>query len=231
MSGLFFALFGTVFLAGQFTQYGLGWSPLLAGAGLLPLAIGLTVASLSCVSVTARIGAKATVATGLGLGALGCVLCATAAAELRYPLLAAGLLCCGLGMGLSVGPALTLIVTSLRPADAAVGSSVNAMFQQIWCAGGVAVMGLVFSTGYGARIASAPGLPTAARSVSDGYDLLAHGSGQAATWFADGLSSGLLAAWLTGAAVASVAAITALVVLPATTTSTPVTPSSRKVNA
>lgn len=232
MSGLFFALFGTVFLAGQFTQYGLGWSPLQAGAGLLPLAVGLTVASLSCVAVTARIGARATVATGLGLGALGCALCAMAAADLRYPLLAAGLLCCGLGMGLSVGPALTLIVTSLRPADAGVGSSVNAMFQQIWGAGGVAVMGLVFSTGYGNRIGSVPELPTAARSVNEGHDLLAHGSGQAATWFADSVSSGLVAAWITGAAVASVAVIAVLVILPtATTTSTSALPSSRKVNA
>ncbi len=231
MSGLFFALFGTVFLAGQFTQYGLGWSPLLAGAGLLPLAVGLTAASLTCAAITARAGAKAVVATGLGLGALGCALCAMATADLRYPLLAAGLLCCGLGMGSSVGPALTLIVTSLRPDDAGVGSSVNAMFQQICGAGGVAVMGLVFSAGYGAQIASVPGLPAAATSVNEGYDLLAHGSRQAAAWFADGLSSGLLAAWTTGAAVAAVAALTVLVILPATPTSTSVTPRSRKVNA
>lgn len=230
MSGLFFALFGTVFLAGQFTQYGLGWSPLAAGAGLLPLAVGLTVASVSCAAVTARAGARATVVTGLGLGAAGCALCALAAADLRYPLLATGLLCCGLGMGLSVGPALTLIVTSLRPADSGVGSSVNAMFQQICGAGGVAVMGLVFSAGYGSRIASAPGLPAAAGSIGDDHELLAHGSGQATAWFADAVSSGLLAAWITGAVVAAVAALAALAILP-TAPSTRVTPRPRKVNA
>ncbi|MEU8995618.1 MFS transporter [Streptomyces caniferus] len=231
MSGLFFALFGTVFLAGQFTQYGLGWSPFQAGAGLLPLAVGLTVASLSCAAITARAGARVAVAIGLGLGAVGCALCAMAAADLHYPLLAAGLLCCGLGMGLSVGPALTLIVSSLRADDAGVGSSVNAMFQQICGAGGVAVMGLVFSAGYGARIDSVPGLPTAARSVTEGYDLLAHGSRRAMAHFADGVSSGLLAAWITGAVVAAVATITVLVILPATTPSASATPSSRKVNA
>ncbi|MFC5722417.1 MFS transporter [Streptomyces gamaensis] len=236
MSGLFFALFGTVFLAGQFTQYGLGWSPLQAGAGLLPLAVGLTAASLSCTAVTARIGVKATVTGGLGLGALGCLLCATAAADLWYPLLAAGLLSCGLGMGWSVGPALTLIVTSLRPADTGVGSSVNAMFQQIFGAGGVAVMGLVFSARYGAKVASSPDLPSAARSVADGHALLAHGSQQSLTWFADGLSSGLLTAWIVGAAVASAATIAALVVLPASApapvmTTASATPGSRKVNA
>ncbi|CAM5367128.1 MFS transporter [Streptomyces abikoensis] len=236
MSGLFFALFGTVFLAGQFTQYGLGWSPLAAGAGLLPLALGLTAASLSCIRVTARIGVKATVTGGLGLGALGCLLCATAAADLRYPLLAAGLLSCGLGMGWSVGPALTLIVTSLRPADTGVGSSVNAMFQQIFGAGGVAVMGLVFSARYGAEVASAPGLPEAARSVADGHALLARGQGRLPAWFADGLSSGLLTAWLTGAVVAAAAAVTALAVLPGSapapaTTTASATPGPRKVNA
>ncbi|MGW3008202.1 MFS transporter [Streptomyces sp. NPDC001219] len=231
MSGLFFALFGTVFLAGQFTQYGLGWSPLQAGAGLLPLAVGLTAASLTCAAITARTGPKAAVAVGLGLGAVGCALCALAAMDLRYPLLAAGLLCCGLGMGLSVGPALTLIVSSLRPDDAGVGSSVNAMFQQICGAGGVAVMGLVFSAGYGSRIASVPGLPDAARSVSAGHDLLVHGSGRAAAWFADGVSSGLFAAWTTGAVVAAVATFTVLAVLPAPTPSTSVTSRPRKVNA
>lgn len=232
MSGLFFALFGTVFLAGQFTQYGLGWSPLLAGAGLLPLAIGLTVASLSCVAVVARVGAKAAVAIGLGLGALGCACCALAALDLRYPLLAAGLLCCGLGMGLSVGPALTLIVSGLRPSDAGVGSSVNAMFQQICGAGGVAVMGLVFTAGYRARVDSVPGLPGgAAASVTEGHALIARGAGGATAWFTDGVGSGLLIAWIVGAVVASAAAITVLVLLPATAKAPSPTSSSRKVNA
>ncbi|MFF7751932.1 MFS transporter [Streptomyces sp. NPDC007971] len=231
MSGLFFALFGTVFLAGQFTQYGLGWSPLQAGAGLLPLAVGLTFASLTCVRFTTWRGPRAVVATGLGLGALGCALCAAAATDLRYPLLAAGLLSCGLGMGWSVGPALTLIVTSLRPADAGVGSSVNAMFQQICGAGGVAVMGLVFSAGYGAKIADTPGLPTAARTVGGGYDLLAHGSRQSTSWFVHGIGSGLLTAWIIGAVVASAAVVTVLLVLPsAPTTAASLTPGSRKVN-
>ncbi|NEB73640.1 MFS transporter [Streptomyces sp. SID14478] len=220
MSGLFFALFGTVFLAGQFTQYGLGWSPLQAGAGLLPLAIGLTTASLTCARVTARLGAKTVVAAGLALGALGCAFCATAALGLHYPLLASGLLSCGLGMGYSVGPALTLIVTSLRAADAGVGSSVNAMFQQVCGAGGVAVMGLVFTAGYGRHIASVPDLPAAARSIGDGHHLLAHGTPRSIAAFTDGISSGLLAAWVTGAVVAGIAVIAVLLLLPATTTNT-----------
>ncbi|MEU1026386.1 hypothetical protein ABZ366_30805, partial [Streptomyces sp. NPDC005904] len=169
---------------------------------------------------------------GLGLGALGCACCALAALDLRYPLLAAGLLCCGLGMGLSVGPALTLIVSGLRPSDAGVGSSVNAMFQQICGAGGVAVMGLVFTAGYRARVDSVPGLPGgAAASVTEGHALIARGAGGATAWFTDGVGSGLLIAWTVGAVVASAAAITVLVLLPATAKAPSPTPSSRKVNA
>ncbi|MFJ6696362.1 MFS transporter [Streptomyces sp. NPDC091272] len=232
MSGLFFALFGSVFLAGQFTQYGLGWSPLAAGAGLLPLAAGLAVASLTCVRVVAATGPRTLVAAGLGCAAVGCAVSALAAGEGSYPLLAVGLLGCGLGMGWSVGPALTLIVGTLRPADAGVGSSVNAMFQQIFGAGGVAVMGLVFSAGYASDTDRAtPPVPAGAGTVNEGHAAALDRFGHAAHWFTDAVGHGLTAAWLTGAAVAGAAAVLVLVLLPRPAKRAPVLATSHEVNA
>ncbi|MFI5660532.1 MFS transporter [Streptomyces sp. NPDC051684] len=232
MSGLFFALFGSVFLAGQFTQYGLGWSPLQAGAGLLPLAGGLAVASFTCVRMVAATGPRVLVAAGLAGASVGCAVSAVAATEGSYPLLAVGLLGCGLGMGWSVGPALTLIVGTLEPADAGVGSSVNAMFQQIFGAGGVAVMGLVFSAGYASDTAHAtPAVPVGARTVHEGHAEALDRFGHAAHWFTDAVGHSLSQAWLTGAAVAGTAALLVLALLPRPAKRSPALATSQEVNA
>jgi EmrB/QacA subfamily drug resistance transporter len=149
---IFFALFGTIFLLTQYLQFTLGYSPLQAGARLLPFALTMLVVSPLSARVVDRFGTKLTVATGLAIATLSLVLTAGLDATSSYGAISIRFVLLGLGMGLTMAPATDSVMGSLPLAKAGVGSAVNDTTRQVGGAMGVAVVGSVLASIYGTRV-------------------------------------------------------------------------------
>ena len=64
-----FSLFGAIFVMTQFLQFAMGYSPLEAGAAMVPLAFGLMAGATRATKMVEKVGTKRVVAGGLiGLG-------------------------------------------------------------------------------------------------------------------------------------------------------------------
>ncbi|WP_262403091.1 hypothetical protein [Actinomadura sp. CNU-125] len=61
----FFGLFALFFVNAQYLQYAKGYSPLLTGAAIVPLVVGMVVVSRRSVGLTERFGVRAVAALGL----------------------------------------------------------------------------------------------------------------------------------------------------------------------
>jgi len=70
------------------------------GLGFLPLALTVTAGSAAAPAVTRRLGPRAALAVGFGLGTAGLGRLAATADTISYPLLLAGLLVSGVGNGI-----------------------------------------------------------------------------------------------------------------------------------
>jgi EmrB/QacA subfamily drug resistance transporter len=148
---VFFALFGSVFLLTQHLQFVLGYTPLQAGFRILPVAALIVAAPLSA-RLVESIGTKIVVFAGLLTVATGLWLLSTVEASSGYGLVAASLAVLGTGMGLTMAPATESIMGSLPLAKAGVGSAMNDTTRMVGGALGVAVLGSILASGYGAAI-------------------------------------------------------------------------------
>jgi hypothetical protein len=219
----FFALFGLVFLLTQHLQFVLGYTPLQAGVRVLPVA-ALGVAAPLAARLTERAGTKLVVGAGLLVVAGALWLLSTVQLGDGYGLVAAALAPLGIGMGLVVAPATESIMGSLSLAKAGVGSAMNDTTRQVGGALGVAVLGSVLASSYGAAIQptlrSAP--PQIAQAAGDSIGAAAtiaaplgpQGQGlleAARSAFVQGMGDALQV----GTGVAAAAAVLVLLFLPA----------------
>ena len=102
---------------------GLGETPLLAGATLLPLGLALLAGALSAARIAGRIGLRNAMTAGMVLLALGAALLA-AAMHARGPALWAGLLVIGAGLALPYAAAPRLALSALAPEQAGKGAGI-----------------------------------------------------------------------------------------------------------
>jgi EmrB/QacA subfamily drug resistance transporter len=145
---LFFAMAGAIFLQAQYLQFILGYTPLVAGFALVPAAMGMLVGTGAGAHMTANTGGRATVATGMLLAATGVAVQAAFIDGSSYLPTGIGLLLFGLGAGIAMPSATDLIMATLPPARAGVGSAVNDTVRELGGAMGVAVIGSVAATSY-----------------------------------------------------------------------------------
>ncbi len=163
---VFFAMFGTVFLNTQYLQFVLGYTPLEAGVRVMPVATMIVAAPLSA-RLTERFGTKAVVASGLTIVAVALSILATISVDTGYGRVAVALAILGAGMGTAMAPATDSIMGSLPLAKAGVGSAMNDTTRQIGGALGVAILGSVLASSYGAAMAPVvSSLPGAAADVA-----------------------------------------------------------------
>jgi EmrB/QacA subfamily drug resistance transporter len=154
---LFFALFGFLFLATQYLQFVLGYSPLAAGVRVLPYAGAMIVFASVSAKLVSMFGTKRVATAGMLLFALGLAVAATVAVDSGYGRLAVAFVLMGAGMGLAGAPATESIMNSLPPARANIGSAVNDTTRELGGALGVAVVGSIMSSLYAAQLpADAP---------------------------------------------------------------------------
>src|SRR5262245_26432356 len=135
---VFFALFGFIFLATQYLQFVLGYTPFQAGVRTLPFAVAMMVTAPMSSKIVERFGTKRVVVVGMLLFAAGLVVASTATVTSGYERLAISMVLMGSGMGLAVAPATESIMGSLPRDKAGVGSAVNDTTREVGGALGVA---------------------------------------------------------------------------------------------
>ncbi|MBB4745362.1 EmrB/QacA subfamily drug resistance transporter [Actinoplanes octamycinicus] len=147
----FLALFGLFYVNAQYLQTVKGYSTLLTGLAIGPLALGMAVFSRRAVPLTQRYGPRPVIATGLAAIVAGLLLLSTADAGTPYPLYAAYLLLMAAGMGLCA-PALTGgILAGLPAGSAGLGSGLNSAAREVGAALGVALIGTVLAEHHALR--------------------------------------------------------------------------------
>ena len=222
----FFTLFGFIFLMTQFFQFVRSYGPLSTGVHLLPVAVSVAVGSTLGTRLAVLLGTKAIVTAGLALQALFYFWVASdISPTLSYGVIAAQMVVYGLGMGLTSAPATESIMGAVAANQAGVGSAINDSTRLLGGTLGVAVIGSVYASLYGARLTT--DLPSALphplrdlahQSIGAAYgvssQLAAHGQSTAATAvrqaatnaFDHGLSIGCVVAGVVAVAGALLAA-------------------------
>jgi MFS transporter, DHA2 family, multidrug resistance protein len=220
-----FSLFGAIFVMTQFLQFAKDYSPLEAGAAMVPLAFGLMLGATRSTKVAAKVGTKRIVAGGL-IG-LGVTLTTTLlwTADMPYWPIGLWFFFAAFSMGCIMGPATGSVMGAVPKEKSGVASAMNDVTRQVGGSLGTAVIGSLITSFYGSRIAdAASALPSgtqetvkdsigsadavAAQLPADQGASLAH---SAATAFTDALGLGLCAA----AVAALVAAVVVIRRLPA----------------
>jgi EmrB/QacA subfamily drug resistance transporter len=181
----FFALLGFIFLMTQYFQVVRGYSPLVTGVRLLPVAASVGVASVVGTRLAVRAGNKVIVGGGMLAYCAAFLWISTASAATSYALIAAQMVVLGTGMGLTQAPATESIMGAVAKEKGGIASAVNGATRLFGGTLGVAVIGSVAASLYTSRLAALlpPGLPgralTAARGSVGGAAVAAQHLGQA----------------------------------------------------
>jgi EmrB/QacA subfamily drug resistance transporter len=229
-----FSLFGAIFVMTQFLQFAKDYSPLEAGAAMVPLAFGLMLGATRATKAAAQVGTKRVVAAGLiGLGAtLSTTLLWTS--DMPYWPIGLWFFLGALSMGCIMGPATGSVMGAVPKEKSGVASAMNDVTRQVGGSLGTAVIGSLITSLYSSRVADAvTGAPASVQSAvkdsiggadavaaqlpADQGASLAH---SAATAFTDALGLGLCAAALA----ALIAAVVVIRRLPARETHRSPTP-------
>jgi len=212
----FFTMFGIFFLMTQLLQLAHGLSPVEAGLAILPMSFTLMLVAPRSQLLVARYGVATVVPIGLGTMAGGLLVLASVAGAASVWWIYLGLLPMAAGMGITMAPLTTLIMTAVPAGRAGVGSAMNDTTRELGGALGVAVLGSLTTTVYARQVEPVlDGLP--ADVASEARTGLAGGLRTAASLadpaLADSASSafldGLTTAMLVGAALAGTAALVA----------------------
>lgn len=138
-----------------FFQAVLGWSGLRATVALMPMAVLMMAFSGVAPRLAARIGPRLTLASGILLGGAGLGLMAMfVSVSGGYLSVLPGMVAMGVGMGLAMAPSTEAITSSLPREQQGVASALNDVTREFGTALGVALLGAVFTAGYGAAIGS-----------------------------------------------------------------------------
>jgi MFS transporter, DHA2 family, multidrug resistance protein len=202
----------------------LDYTPFEAGIRMLPVAGGLILGGPLSAKLSERFGTRSVVAVGLGIVAVALFMLSGANTDSGYSLVAWSLVMLGFGMGATMAPATESIMSSVPLNHAGVGSAMNDTVRMVGGTLGVAILGSLLSSSYGADMEPAvKSLPEPAADAAS--DSLGHASvvadqiggdagrvlsNAAETAFTTAMSSTLTVA----AATALAGAIIALVVLP-----------------
>src|SRR5262249_3104113 len=152
------------FLATQYFQFALGYSPVETGIRLLPFfATPLVVAPIAG-AVSQRVGLRPVIVLGLALLAAGIAWVALeASTRPSYPASAIALPVAGVGISMSLPTVPTAVLDAVSPEEMGTASGVNNMLQRFGGVFGIAVGTAVFGArgGLGTPASFTDGLPPA----------------------------------------------------------------------
>ncbi|WP_207550225.1 MULTISPECIES: MFS transporter [Parafrankia] len=180
----FFGLYALFYVNAQYLQYGKGYSVLVAGLGIVPMAVAMVVVAQVSVGLGDRIGHRAVAGLALGSIVAGLLLLSTATPDTPYRLYVIFLLVVAAGCGLALPALSNGIVHALPPAKAGVAAGINSTARELGSALGVAAVGTVLVsrfTGQLPAVLREPGGGDTPRTVSAALARLdAEGAGTSA---------------------------------------------------
>src|SRR5258708_658036 len=144
-----FAIGGSLFFVSQYYQTVRGYDTLTAGLAALPQALSFFVMSQLAVRIQKRFSARQAISFGIGLASVGMLIMSlTFHVDTPYLVTVIGQLLLSIGMGAAVSPATNVIMSSVPPERAGVGSAVNDTSRELGGALGVAILGAVMFASY-----------------------------------------------------------------------------------
>lgn len=135
------ALAGLLFVFPQYLRIVRGLDGVATGLSVLPFAVGMLAGGQLGSALLKRLGLRAAVTAGIVALAAGLGLGAFTTAGSPTAFLAAWTALAGIGVGGAMVPAMTVVLVTLPPASAGVGSGLNQTLRGIGSALGVAVLG------------------------------------------------------------------------------------------
>jgi predicted MFS family arabinose efflux permease len=145
---LFFANFGFFFVAMQYIQLVMGYSPLQTALALAPLIVPVLVLSAASPWYLPRLGLGVTVSAGLTFIAVGLICLRVLDVGSPYLDLAWPLLVVSTGIGLCTAPTTSAIMGAVPDEKQGVASAVNDTTREIGAALGIAVAGSMLAAQY-----------------------------------------------------------------------------------
>jgi len=140
------ALFGAVFLASQYFQLGLGFSPLGTGVRFLPWTATPMLVAPAAGVLSDRIGQRPVMVAGMLLQAVGLAWVALVATTgVAYGQMVLPLLVAGIGVSMAIATTPTAVLSAVAPPDMGKASGANSTFQRFGSVFGVAVATAVFA--------------------------------------------------------------------------------------
>jgi EmrB/QacA subfamily drug resistance transporter len=170
---LFFANFGFFFVAMQYMQLILGYSPLATAFALTPLAVPIMILGATLHLYLPKIGLRTAVSLGLFLIGAGLFAMRWLDADSSYFDLAWPMLIVSAGIGLCVAPTTSAIMNAVPDEKQGVASAVNDTTREVGAALGIAVAGSVVAAEYTNALAPhLAGFPDQLRTAA--LDSVAH---------------------------------------------------------
>lgn len=164
----FFAMVGFWFLSSQFLQFGRGYSPLLTGAAILPMAATAMLVSPRSAALAERYGSGPTMVVGFAVMASGFIVLAGISVSSPWVIVIGASVLLAVGMSLTMAPATGSIMNAVPMHRAGIGSAVNDVTRELGAALGIAVLGSVVNATYRSRIDVAGlGLPADASHAAE----------------------------------------------------------------
>ena len=158
------AMFGVFFFVTQFLQVVLGLTPLQAGLGFLPMALGMFGLVRIVPRLLPRVGARRLMALGIGLMTVAMAWLAQIGPHSGYVAgLLGPLLLIGVGMGMAIVPVSVTVLTGVRAQDSGAASGLLQTMQ--WVGGTLGLAILVSAFGVATRGASGRSLDAGALAL------------------------------------------------------------------
>ncbi|WP_261164948.1 MFS transporter [Microbacterium sp. Marseille-Q6965] len=161
-----FAGTGLLFFFSQYLQLVRGFSPLQAGLGELPMAIGAVTIVAAVALLVARWGRGNAMGAGLAVMALGLAALVVAESLPGYAWFAVALVVIGTGMGLAGAVATDAVVGAVPRERAGAASSISEMGIELGAALGIAVLGSLQTAIYRGALALPPDAPAPLRAAA-----------------------------------------------------------------
>ncbi|KAB7755573.1 MFS transporter [Mycolicibacterium mucogenicum] len=166
---LFMVMFGFFYLAMQFMQLVMGYSPLGTALALSPLAVPMLILSPLSSWYLPKLGLRVVVLMGLGLLSAGLLSLCLVRIDSSYWALAWPLLVVSTGVGIFTAPTTSAIMTSVPDAKQGVASAVNDTTREVGAALGIALTGSLLAAGYSKHIGPAiAGFPAPMQDAARG---------------------------------------------------------------
>lgn len=151
----YLASFALFFLIVQYMQLVLGYSPLMSGVAMAPMAIPVMAMSAVVPWLLPRVGLRWLSVVGLTLTGIGMLAFATVDADTGYWTTVSCLTIYAFGLGLCTAPATHAIVENTPDDKQGVASAVNDTTREVGAAIGIALAGSLLAATYGRGIAPA----------------------------------------------------------------------------